>query len=93
MNIERSLVLNRYFHSLFGAERFDELRRALKEQEEGPGPDGRSNFFHVLAGRSGLIIESPLMEEYDRRIMDYEAGLAVALMRFKFHPAGRLVCK
>jgi len=54
MNLERSLVLNRYLHSLFGAERFDELRRALKEQEEGTGPDGRSRFFHVLAGRSGL---------------------------------------
>ena len=49
MNIERSLVLNRYFHGLFGAERFDELRRVLKEQEEGPGPDGRSRFFHALA--------------------------------------------
>lgn len=31
MNLERSLVLNRYFHALFGAERFDDLRRALKE--------------------------------------------------------------
>jgi hypothetical protein len=41
MNIERSLVLNRYFHVLFGAERFDELRQVLKEQEEGSGPDGR----------------------------------------------------
>ena len=42
MNLERSLVLNRYHHSLFGAERFDELRRALKDQEEGAGLDGRS---------------------------------------------------
>jgi hypothetical protein len=41
MNIERSLVLNRYFHGLFGAERFDELRRVLKEQEEGPRTEGR----------------------------------------------------
>ena len=40
MNLERSLVLNRYFHGLFGAERFEDLRRVLKEQEEGPGSDG-----------------------------------------------------
>ena len=76
MSLERSLVLNRYFHGLFGAVRFDELRRALKEQEEGPGPDGRSHFFHVLAGRSGLKIQAQLLEEYDRRIMEYEAVLA-----------------
>ena len=76
MNIERSLVLNRYFHGLFGAERFDELRRVLKEQEEGLGPNGRSRFFHVLAGRSGLKIQARSLEEYDRRIMEYEADLA-----------------
>ena len=64
MNIERSLVLNRYFHGLFGAERFDELRRVLKEQEEGSAPGGRSHFFHVLAGRSGLKIEVRSLEEY-----------------------------
>ena len=58
MNLERSVVLNRYLHSLFGADRFDDLRRALKEQEEGVGFDGRSRFFHVLAGRSGLKIEA-----------------------------------
>ena len=45
MNLERSLVLNRYFHSLLGAERFDDFRRALKEQEEGAGPDGRARGF------------------------------------------------
>jgi hypothetical protein len=33
MNLERALVLNRYLHSLFGADRFDDLRRALKEQD------------------------------------------------------------
>ena len=76
MNLERSLVLNRYLHGLFGAERFDDLRRALKEQEEGPGPDGRSRFFHVLSGRSGLKIEARTLEDYDHRIMEYEARLA-----------------
>ena len=76
MTLERSLVLNRYLHRLLGAERFDELRRALKEQEEGPGPDGRSRFFHVLAGRSGLEIDQSDLEAYDDRVMAYEALLA-----------------
>lgn len=76
MSLERSLVLNRYIQSLFGAERFEELRRALKEQKEGPGPDGRSHFFHVLDGRSGLGIEARYLEEYDSRVMEYEAMLA-----------------
>jgi hypothetical protein len=76
MNLERSLVLNRYLHGLLGAERFEDLRRSLKEQEEGPGPDGRSRFFHVLSGRSGMKIGEGALEDYDRRVMDYEATLA-----------------
>jgi hypothetical protein len=76
MNIDRSLVLNRYFHSLFGAERFEDLRRELKEQEEGARPDGRSGFSYVLSGRRGVTIEVRSLEEYDRRIMEYEAVLA-----------------
>ena len=76
MNLERSLVLNRHLHGLFGAESFDDLRRALKEQEEGVGPDGRSRFFHVLSGRSGVKIDIRSLEDYDRRVMEYEATLA-----------------
>jgi len=76
MNLECSLVLNRYLHGLFGAERFDDLRRALKEQEEGAGSDGRSHLFHVLSGRSGIKIEARTLEDYDRRVMEYEAALA-----------------
>ena len=76
MNLERSLVLNRYFHGLFGTERFDDLRRALNEQEEGPGPDGHSRFFHVLAGRAGLRIDRRTLADYDLRILGYEARLA-----------------
>ncbi|HXH09641.1 MAG TPA: hypothetical protein VNP04_07765 [Alphaproteobacteria bacterium] len=76
MNLERSLLLNRYFHALLGAERFDDLRRALKDQEEGPGPDGQSYFFHVLKGRTGLMVDSRRLADYDRRILDYEAQLA-----------------
>ncbi|MGH7381116.1 MAG: DEAD/DEAH box helicase family protein [Candidatus Methylomirabilales bacterium] len=76
MNLERSLVLNRFLHSLFGAERFDDLRRGLKDQEEGPGPDGHSHFFHVLAGRAGLRIDRRALADYDLRILGYEVRLA-----------------
>src|ERR1700694_3925375 len=76
MNLERSLVLNRFLQSLFSADRFDDLRRALKDQEEGPGPDGQSHFFYVLAGRAGLRIDRASLAEYDLRILRYEAELA-----------------
>jgi len=75
MNLERSLVLNRFLHGLFGADRLDDLRRALKDQEEGPGPDGHSRFFHVLAGRAGLRADRRSLAEYDLRILGYEAQL------------------
>ncbi|MGE5590763.1 MAG: DEAD/DEAH box helicase family protein [Bacillota bacterium] len=77
MSLERSLILNRYFHSLFGAERFDDLQRALKDQEEGPGPGGHSRFFDVLAGRAGLCsMVAGKLPDYDLRIMAYEERLA-----------------
>lgn len=77
MNLERSLVLNRFLHSLFGADRFDDLRRTLRDLEEGPGPDGHSRFFHALAGRTGLDRElARNLADYDLRVMDYEARLA-----------------
>ena len=76
MNLERSLVLHRFLHGLFGADRLDDLRRALRDQEEGPGPDGHSHFFHVLAGRAGLRADRRSLAEYDLRILGYEAQLA-----------------
>jgi hypothetical protein len=76
MNLERSLILNRYIHGLFGAVWFDDLRHALKDQEEGPGPDNHSRFFHVLAGRSALRIDRATLSQYDLRVLDYETQLA-----------------
>lgn len=76
MNLERSLVLNRFIHSLFGTDRFDDLRRSLRDVEEGPGPDGHSHFFYVLASRAGLDRElSRDLPDYDLRIVEYEARL------------------
>jgi hypothetical protein len=76
LNLERSLVLNQYLHHLFGAVRFDDLRRALKEQEEGQGPDGHSHFFHGLVGRSELKLDPQTLAQHDQRVMEYEARLS-----------------
>lgn len=78
MNLERSLVLNRFLHSLFGAERLEDLRGALKDEQEGPGPDGHSYYFHVLAGRTGLRLDRKSLADYDLHILGYEAELAKA---------------
>ena len=77
MGFEHALVLNRYFHHLFGAARFNDLQRALKDLDEGPGPDGQSHFYYALAGRSGRRLDLGDLAAYDRRIVAYEARLAM----------------
>ena len=47
MNLECSLVLNRYLHGLFGAERFDDLRRSLKEQDPPKPENDRGHVFRA----------------------------------------------
>jgi hypothetical protein len=54
MSLEQSLISNRYFHSLFGARDFEDLKPMLHRVEEGAGADGQSRFFHALAGLKGL---------------------------------------
>lgn len=76
MTFERSLVLNRFIHGFFGAESLEDLRRALRDQDEGPGPDGQSRFFHVLSGRADIRIDRRVLANYDSRILAYEALLA-----------------
>lgn len=84
MNLERSLVLNRFLHGLFGAECLEDLRGALKDEEEGPGPDGHSSYFHVLAGRTGLRMDRRRLADYDLRILGYESELAKARRAERF---------
>jgi len=76
MNLERSLVLNRFLLHLLGASDFEELRASLRHIEEGPGPDGQSRFHAVLSGRTGLRLDPDALRRYDHNVMEYEAELA-----------------
>lgn len=76
MALDRHLVLNRFFHYLLGAERFDAFKRSLQECREGPDSDGQSHFFHALSGRTGMQVRREELSWYDRRILAYEAELA-----------------
>ncbi len=84
MRLEQSLVVNRYFHSLFGAQRLEDLRLVLSRMEEGPGGDGQSHFSHALAGMTGVQLPEGQLREYDGRIMSYEVRLAKARGSFVF---------
>jgi hypothetical protein len=84
VRLERSLVLNRYFHSLFGARGLEDLKRNLGQTEEGAGGDGQSRFFHALGGLKGLRLPEGQLREYDARVVGYEARLAKARGGFAF---------
>jgi len=87
MRLEDQLVLSRYLHTLFGAQRFEDLQAALAVQQEGPRGDGQSFYLPVLAGRMGLRLHVDQLTAYDRRVMDYEARLRRhrgAGFRFKY---------
>jgi hypothetical protein len=76
MRLEEHLVLNRFLHSLFGAQDLENLKGALYGMQEGPSADGQSYFYGHLVGRAGLDpwVASRLAS-YDRRVMAYEARL------------------
>jgi len=82
VRLEQSLVLNRFFHSLFGARRLEEMKQALRREKEGPAGDGQSHFCGALAGLRGLRVPTHKLQEYDRRVMGYEARLGKARGRF-----------
>lgn len=84
MELEQSLVLSRYLQSLLGAKEFEDIRKVLISQDEGAGPDGRSNFFRALSGRSGLSIDGAKFAEYDGRILEYQRRLAERRQREPF---------
>jgi len=83
MRFEQSLVLNRYFHSLFGARDLTELKQPLAVQE-GRAADGQSYFYGSLLGRVQDAALRDKLAEYDARVMGYEARLAKARGAFVF---------
>jgi len=73
--LEDYLVLNRYMHHLLGAEDFETLKNLLRPLPEGPDGGGCSHFLGRLVTQPNLKIQRDRLEMYDRRVMDYEAGL------------------
>jgi len=69
MELEKHLVLNKYFLNLFGFKEFNELREKLKDIEEGYDAQGRSYFVNVLIGLKPEWKE--LLLRYDEAIREY----------------------
>ncbi|MFZ8863228.1 MAG: DEAD/DEAH box helicase family protein, partial [Thermocrinis sp.] len=81
MNIEKYLVLNKYFLRLFGEKDNRELLRYLKSVEEGER-DGLTNFATYLINKRGVKLSEDdikdierynknIIERYDRNIQEY----------------------
>jgi hypothetical protein len=76
MKLERYLILNRYFLSLFGFNKFSELRDKLAGTKEGFDSDGRSALISVLRGLEDLKIDSGELLRYDEVIKEYSERLS-----------------
>jgi hypothetical protein len=81
MNIEKYLVLNKYFLRLFGEKDNRGLLRYLKSVEEGER-DGLTNFATYLINKRGVKLSEDdikdierynknIIERYDRNIQEY----------------------
>jgi len=73
MNLEKNLVLNKYFLNLFGFNDFNELREKLKDTEEGYDSRGRTYFVDVLIGLKPEW--ESLLLRYDEAIKEYTERL------------------
>ncbi len=72
MKIEKYLILNKYFLSLFGIRDFRDLQLKLKDTKEGTDSDGRTHFVNALIGLEGLKINEDDLLRYDKNIQEYE---------------------
>jgi Type III restriction enzyme, res subunit len=69
--LQHHLALNRFMHSEFGFNQFQQARELLSQQSEEYSADGHSNFYHALKGVVGLRISQVQLAEYDLRIRQY----------------------
>lgn len=74
MNLEKHLVLSKYFLHLVGYTEFDKLREDFNQTPEGFDAAGNSFILHGLLGKSIIIAEHDLMR-YDETIKGYEDKL------------------
>jgi len=72
MSIEKYLILNEYFLSLFGAEDFKEIQGKLRDVPSDTDIEGRTRFINTLRSSfSGLKISEDLLLGYDENIQSY----------------------
>src|SRR5664280_229400 len=74
MNLEKHLVLSKYFLHLVGYAEFDKLREEFNGTREGFDAAGHSFVLHGLLSKSPLITE-PDLKRYDETIKGYEDKL------------------
>jgi len=75
MELDKRLLLNRYFLNLFGFEDFSELKEKLKGTNYGPDAEGKSYFADAIVGWSTLKIPSVDILTYDQAIKEYSERL------------------
>jgi hypothetical protein len=76
MELNRKLLLNRYFLHLFGFEDFSEIKEKLKDTNYGPDAEGKSYFADTIIGWSTLKIPLADILTYDQAIKDYWGKLS-----------------
>jgi len=74
MNLEKHLVLSKYFLHLVGYAEFDKMKEDFNQTPEGFDAAGNSFMLHGLLSKSPLIAESDL-KRYDETIKSYEDKL------------------
>ena len=76
MKLEKYLILNKYFLSLFGVHSISDLREELKNKKEGFDNNGRSFFVDTLIGLKNLKIDPNGLLQYDSAIKEYSERLS-----------------
>lgn len=75
MELEKSLILNKYFLRFFGCENISELKDKLSGAREGFHGEGRSYFADILIGLENLKISQDELLRYDLAIEGYSERL------------------
>jgi hypothetical protein len=75
MELEKYLVLNKYFLDLFGFKDVNEFRGKLKDHEVGFDSKGRSYFMDAIVGLDSLKVGRDDLIRYDDAIRGYAEKL------------------
>jgi superfamily II DNA or RNA helicase len=71
MNIEKYLVLNKYFLHLLGAKSMKDLQEKLRDVSEDVDHEGRSYFINTIRSLENVVIPENDLLKYDENINEY----------------------